>query len=196
MPPCETRRDSSGAVLWRETYTQRGDAQVSWFSAEPACSLELIDTAGADPERPAVDVGAGASRLVDALLGRGFTDVTALDVSVACALSKRRLAGTGQLAGDASASADRQEQCLGRTLDGRAVPGGPPQGGGDQAEATDAFRGSDGGAVQANGSAHTIRSSWMSRCKPSGRRMSWWWMSPSVSAIRPPNPAVRPRGCG
>lgn len=66
---------------WREVYMRRGDTQVSWFSADPACSLELIDAAGVDPALPAVDVGAGAARLVDALLGRGFIDVTALDVS-------------------------------------------------------------------------------------------------------------------
>ncbi len=69
------------AEHWRETYTSRGDTQVSWYSADPACSLDLIDTGGADPGRPAVDIGAGASRLADALLARGFSDLTALDVS-------------------------------------------------------------------------------------------------------------------
>lgn len=69
------------AAHWHDTYTRSGDTQVSWFSADPACSLELIEAGGADPARPAVDVGAGASRLADALLARGFADVTVLDVA-------------------------------------------------------------------------------------------------------------------
>jgi trans-aconitate methyltransferase len=41
----------------------------------------MLDAAGVTPDLPVIDVGAGASRLVDALLGHGFSDVTALDVS-------------------------------------------------------------------------------------------------------------------
>ncbi len=77
-------RDTAGierAEHWRETYTRRGDTQVSWFAAEPTCALELIDGVGADTALPAVDIGAGASRLVDALLARGFADVTVLDIA-------------------------------------------------------------------------------------------------------------------
>lgn len=69
------------AEHWRDTYTRRGDTQVSWYAADPGCSLELIDAGRADPALPAVDVGAGASRLADALLARGFADVTVLDVA-------------------------------------------------------------------------------------------------------------------
>lgn len=70
------------AQHWADVYTSRGATQVSWYQAAPTQALELIDsTAGLNPELPAVDVGAGASRLVDALLARGFTDLTALDVS-------------------------------------------------------------------------------------------------------------------
>lgn len=89
------RAGTERAAHWRETYTQRGDTQVSWFAADPACSLELIDTCGADPQAPAVDVGAGAARLVDALLARGFADVTALDVSDDGLAHTRDRLGTG-----------------------------------------------------------------------------------------------------
>jgi SAM-dependent methyltransferase len=74
-------RRAERAKHWAEVYSRRGATQVSWFAAEPVYSLELLDTAGANPLLPAIDIGAGASRLVDALLGRGFADVTALDVS-------------------------------------------------------------------------------------------------------------------
>jgi len=73
---------SGRAAHWRDTYSRNGDTRVSWYSADPACSLEMIDAGGgADPALPAVDVGAGASRLADALLARGFADVTVLDVA-------------------------------------------------------------------------------------------------------------------
>jgi hypothetical protein len=77
-------QDTAGterAEHWRETYTRRGDTQVSWFAAEPTCSLELLDAGGAEPSLPAIDIGAGASRLVDKLLERGFADVTMLDIA-------------------------------------------------------------------------------------------------------------------
>jgi hypothetical protein len=69
------------AAHWRDTYTRRGDTEVSWFSAGPACSLEMIDAGDPDRTQPAIDVGAGASRLADALLSRGFDEVTVLDIS-------------------------------------------------------------------------------------------------------------------
>lgn len=87
------------AAHWRDTYTQRGDDGVSWFAAEPSCSIALLDVGGADPRRPAVDVGAGASRLADVLLARDFVDVTLLDVSDdGLALTRKRLgAGADRL---------------------------------------------------------------------------------------------------
>lgn len=86
------------AQHWAEVYTRRGDTQVSWYTAEPSPAHALIDAAaGLDPGLPAVDVGAGASRFVDALLARGFTDVTALDVSDdGLAHSRARLGAAAQ----------------------------------------------------------------------------------------------------
>ncbi len=73
--------DVDRAEHWAQVYGRRGDTQVSWFAAEPAQSLALLDACGVDPRMPAIDVGAGAARMVDALLTRGFADVTALDVA-------------------------------------------------------------------------------------------------------------------
>ncbi|MGH8415230.1 MAG: class I SAM-dependent methyltransferase, partial [Gammaproteobacteria bacterium] len=47
----------------------------------PEISLELIRTAGVRKTDALIDVGGGASRLVDALLAEGFTDVSVLDVA-------------------------------------------------------------------------------------------------------------------
>jgi SAM-dependent methyltransferase len=79
MSPERTRPDPS--VHWDDVYTRLTDTEVSWYEASPESSLALLDAAGATPEMTVVDIGAGASRLVDALLARGFSDVTALDVS-------------------------------------------------------------------------------------------------------------------
>lgn len=65
---------------WDAVYTEKSPAEVSWFQRTPSTSLELI---GALEPRPTsiVDVGAGASTLVDRLLASGLTDVSVLDVS-------------------------------------------------------------------------------------------------------------------
>ncbi len=69
------------AQHWDAAYGQRGDTDVSWFEAEPTQSLGMLDRLGIGSAAAVVDVGAGASRLVDALVTRGFADLTALDVS-------------------------------------------------------------------------------------------------------------------
>jgi len=54
---------------------------VSWFQATPSISLELIGRAAPNVSARVIDVGGGASTLVDGLLERGYTDITVLDVS-------------------------------------------------------------------------------------------------------------------
>ena len=68
---------------WQNVYQTKGEREVSWFQEDPAPSLELIARAGATGSSAIVDVGGGASRLVDVLLERGFQDVTVLDISAA-----------------------------------------------------------------------------------------------------------------
>ena len=66
--------------------------EVSWFQESPAPSLELIELAKPTPDAAIVDIGGGASILVDTLLKRGFGDVTVLDLSeAALAAAKVRL---------------------------------------------------------------------------------------------------------
>jgi trans-aconitate methyltransferase len=56
---------------------------VSWFQVHPDYSLELIEAAGLAASEPIIDVGGGASRLVDHLLEVGHMDLTVLDISEA-----------------------------------------------------------------------------------------------------------------
>lgn len=68
---------------WNDAYKTRGTEEVSWFQSEPVRSLELIRSLGVPPTRSVIDVGGGASVLVDRLLDSGVTDVTVLDISAA-----------------------------------------------------------------------------------------------------------------
>jgi hypothetical protein len=67
---------------WDDAYAQ-GDATRSWFQAAPLMSLRMLDAAGVTAADSVIDVGGGASPLAGALLGRGFRDVTVLDISPA-----------------------------------------------------------------------------------------------------------------
>jgi cyclopropane fatty-acyl-phospholipid synthase-like methyltransferase len=73
--------DVSRSAHWETVYITKGEKEVSWFQENPALSLELIDLAQLTPESAIVDIGGGASRLVDCLLARGFENVTVLDLS-------------------------------------------------------------------------------------------------------------------
>lgn len=66
---------------WTQVYETRPADSVSWFQAEPAPSLAALDRLRLDPSSALIDVGGGASNLVDALLRRGWTDLTVLDIA-------------------------------------------------------------------------------------------------------------------
>jgi 2-polyprenyl-3-methyl-5-hydroxy-6-metoxy-1,4-benzoquinol methylase len=75
--------DASRKAHWETVYATKGENEVSWFQENPAPSLELIDLVGSTSESAIVDIGGGASRLVDSLVARGFNRVTVLDISEA-----------------------------------------------------------------------------------------------------------------
>jgi SAM-dependent methyltransferase len=74
---------------WEKVYEEKSPEQVSWFQAEAALSLAMIREAVPDLDAAILDVGAGASTLVDGLLGAGYHNLTVLDISQA-ALEKAR----------------------------------------------------------------------------------------------------------
>ena len=77
---------------WENVYRTKNAGQVSWFKPHLSKSLELILGAKIDKHEPVIDVGGGASTLVDDLLNEGFTDITVLDVSSeSLEVSKKRL---------------------------------------------------------------------------------------------------------
>src|ERR1700694_4073489 len=91
--------DSNRKAHWETVYTTKGENEVSWFQENPAPSLDLIGVANPTPQSAIVDIGGGASHLVDSLVARGFSDVTVLDISQAALdVAKARLgARAGQV---------------------------------------------------------------------------------------------------
>jgi SAM-dependent methyltransferase len=77
---------------WENVYKTRRETEVSWFQETPSISLELIRSVAATPHTSIIDIGGGASRLVDVLLHQGFDAVSVLDVSdAALSAAKARL---------------------------------------------------------------------------------------------------------
>lgn len=70
-------------VHWQDVWTKKQFDTVSWFQSEPATSLHLIARAGLRKEAGIVDIGGGASLLVDRLLEQGYLHLAVLDVSQA-----------------------------------------------------------------------------------------------------------------
>lgn len=66
---------------WQGVYETRAADAVSWYQETPATSLELIEATGVGSDARIIDVGAGASRLVDHLLARGFRNLGVLDLA-------------------------------------------------------------------------------------------------------------------
>jgi 2-polyprenyl-3-methyl-5-hydroxy-6-metoxy-1,4-benzoquinol methylase len=82
---------------WEQVYRAKSENEVSWFQADPATSLQLLAAAGAGPASAVIDIGGGASRLVDALAMQGYQSVTVLDISdAALATAKERLGNSAQ----------------------------------------------------------------------------------------------------
>ncbi|WP_456710807.1 class I SAM-dependent methyltransferase [Bradyrhizobium sp. USDA 4452] len=78
---------------WQAVYLTKGEQQVSWSQADPQPSLRLIEQIAPRRDASIIDIGGGASRLVDALLARDFHDLTVLDLSEAALASARQRIG-------------------------------------------------------------------------------------------------------
>ena len=77
---------------WEKVYSTKSATEVSWFQAHAALSLKLIREAGVSTSASIIDVGGGASTLVDGLLANGYGNVTVLDLSgAALAAAKARI---------------------------------------------------------------------------------------------------------
>lgn len=72
---------SDRTMHWDNVYATKGETEVSWFQDSPTISHDMIRAANPDHDAAIIDIGGGASRLVDALLQDGYRDLTVLDLS-------------------------------------------------------------------------------------------------------------------
>ena len=82
-------KDPRSRDHWDEVYRQKTAVQTSWHQPDPVLSLALIEHAGLDQGASIIDVGGGASLLVDKLFQLGFRQLSVLDIS-GLALEKAR----------------------------------------------------------------------------------------------------------
>lgn len=74
-------RDFDRKSHWEEVYTTKAETSLSWYQDEPRLSLELIGAVAPTEGGRIIDVGGGASLLVDRLLDLPFERITVLDIS-------------------------------------------------------------------------------------------------------------------
>jgi ubiquinone/menaquinone biosynthesis C-methylase UbiE len=66
---------------WSQIYETKAPDQVSWYQDQPHLSLEFIQRTGVEKVGQIIDVGGGASTLVDCLLDDGYQHISVLDIS-------------------------------------------------------------------------------------------------------------------
>lgn len=77
---------------WENVYSTKATDSVSWYQEHPEHSLQLIRATGEPLSASIIDVGGGASKLVDELLDAGYSALTVLDLSgAALSAAQKRL---------------------------------------------------------------------------------------------------------
>lgn len=89
--------ESERRTHWETVYSTKQPADVSWYQPEPELSLKLIRRTLVPRNAAIVDVGGGASTLVDHLVRGGFNDLTVVDIAEpALEHARRRLAASAE----------------------------------------------------------------------------------------------------
>ncbi|MBL8297993.1 MAG: class I SAM-dependent methyltransferase [Rhodanobacteraceae bacterium] len=78
---------------WQQVYLTKAADRVSWFQPLAETSLRLIRDSGIARSAPIIDVGGGASTLVDGLIAAGYANLTVLDLSAAALAAARARLG-------------------------------------------------------------------------------------------------------
>ncbi len=84
--------DVAAKSHWETLYAGKSEQEYSWFQSFPQTSIGFIGQFHLPPDARIIDIGGGDSRLVDALLERGFSNISVLDISAkAIEKAKQRL---------------------------------------------------------------------------------------------------------
>jgi len=66
---------------WENVYSEKQSTEVSWYQQHPEQSFNLIQTTGVKKQASIIDIGGGASMLIDYLLDAGYKNLSVLDIS-------------------------------------------------------------------------------------------------------------------
>jgi ubiquinone/menaquinone biosynthesis C-methylase UbiE len=80
---------------WEQVYSTRATDAVSWYQEHADLSIRLIEQTGFSKDAAIIDVGGGASTLVDDLLASTYSNLTVLDVSAAALSAAQERLRTG-----------------------------------------------------------------------------------------------------
>jgi 2-polyprenyl-3-methyl-5-hydroxy-6-metoxy-1,4-benzoquinol methylase len=77
---------------WEHIYETKAPTHVSWFQEHAQYSMQYIHNTGIEKTSEIIDVGGGASTLVDDLIQDGYQNLTVLDLSgTALQVARQRL---------------------------------------------------------------------------------------------------------
>ena len=77
---------------WEHIYERKAPTQVSWYQEHAQLSLQYIRNTGIPKTGHIIDIGGGASTLVDDLIEDGFQHISILDISgAALQLARQRI---------------------------------------------------------------------------------------------------------
>jgi 2-polyprenyl-3-methyl-5-hydroxy-6-metoxy-1,4-benzoquinol methylase len=77
---------------WETVYSTKSSDSVSWFQEHAETSLDFINELNLEKSASIIDIGGGASTLVDDLLANGYSSISVLDLSgAALETAKKRI---------------------------------------------------------------------------------------------------------
>lgn len=74
-------KNSGNREHWERIYNTKTENEVSWFQSYPTTSMKFIASFNLPKEAAIIDIGAGDGYFIDALLEKGYRNITALDIS-------------------------------------------------------------------------------------------------------------------
>ena len=66
---------------WNKTYSSNDTRKLGWYEETPTPSIKLLSRCNISKDAAILDVGAGATTLIDFLVNNGYTNVTVADIS-------------------------------------------------------------------------------------------------------------------
>ena len=84
--------NQSNKQHWENVFATKQETEVSWFQPYPQTSIDFVELFKLPLTANIIDIGGGDSHLVDALLEKGYQNITVLDISAnALERAKQRL---------------------------------------------------------------------------------------------------------